>query len=1081
MITAVLFHIFISMKFRGKIFLWLFFLFTISKAQIYTFDHLGIENGMSQNQVNAITKDQSGFMWFGTWDGLNRYDGYSFKIFKHRAFDTTSLSSNFINHLLSDSKGRLWIGTNGGGLNLFLPKSETFLNLKFDPFRENTISNNAIKCIYEDSKGRIWVGSEFGLNLLQFEENNLYKPQISQFFFKQNVKSADINTVNTITQTGQNTFLVGSPDGLINLKLNENESFSYSIPELHTINQNEEISQRLAIDHLFTDSLDRVWAGTQSGLYLLSDIDSKTPLAKAIDITGQPDDRYSLAISFINQDKMGKLWIATLQGGLFVADDAQKLRFRRVRDENTRKIRQEIVRFTSLYQSPDENILWIGSDIDGVKKLTLTGRNFENTGFSSDSKGLINSAVFAVYVDDSKNKWIGTIKGISIIENSTGKIYNYPSSDGPFSELVDLKIRSFEEDDRGNIWIATVDGLRRLKLQGADIANLNKAEVKCYKTDESKDYGLPSNHIYDIHFDSRGKLWVSTLNGLSLYDPDKDYFKEVAYLPPNHYDRGAFEAKHIYEDRVGNLWISTNGGLHRVSFKRGSMEFGHYYHNPADTSGICSNEVNHVLQDSKGHYWIATAHGINRLTFEKGNAQFDYYSESEGLPNEYIYSIFEDERHMLWMSSNMGIIRYNPASGAFLSFVKEDGIQSNEFNIGAFHQAQDGKILFGGIAGLTEFYPEKIQENKHLPQVHITSVKSNGREILNFQRQKSDGIFEFGSDENNLSVEFVALDYTNPSKNRYAYKLANVNREWIDLGNQRSVTFSQLAPGKYTLMIRGSNNNGIWNEKTANLQFIIAPPFWQRPEFFSSLILILALGVYAFYRKRLRDQVKYVLELEKMQTALNDKVRRKAAADFHDEMGHYLTRINVLTEILKQRLKDASGEISGVVESIGEQSQKLYNGTRDFIWTINPENNSAYEVAIRLKDFGDDMMLDTDINFNVSDIDDELKSILLTTDFARHLVLIFKEGINNAVKHAGAKNIELIFSMAENAKLPVIRLIDDGVGIHKKNNSLGNGLQNMHRRAKKIDARIEIDSIEGRGTTISLIPLDNEIQKHKTA
>ncbi len=1032
-----------------------------SKAQIYTFDHLGIEEGMSQNQVNAITKDQYGFMWFGTWDGLNRYDGHNFKVYKHRAFDTTSLSSNFISNILNDSKGRLWIGTNGGGLNLFIPENESFLNFKFDPLKENSLSNNAINQIIEDRQGNIWVATEFGLNLIRSSGKMDFI--IEQFFFQNRHLPGSSNFISTITEFKNGKYLIGTDKGLIGLSLESDNSFTFNL-----INPFKKQNQRtFNVKSIFIDSLNRLWVGCNKSLHVSEEAVSNFDFK----LLPYSSSKFNQGVKFINQDIEGNLWVGTLDGKLLSRKAGENTIFKLISEDNIRNNFQSEITYTTFYQSSDEKILWIGTDIDGVKKLSLSGRNFQNiTQRANNSQGLVNSAVFAIYTDKQGYNWYGTRKGISIHNPKTNEFYNYQESLGDLNKISNTKIRAFEEDNEGNIWIGTVNGLGKINIKNTDPGHLEQANIAFYNIDNSSQFGLYSNYIYDIHFSGNNKLWVATTEGLYQWHPNQKIFEEFIYLPEDFYDKNVFSIKNIYEDSKGNLWLSTFGGLHRISMKEGKYEFGHFFHDPLNPDGICSNDINHVHEDINGHYWIATAHGLNQLKFENHKAIFKYYGYGQRLPNEYLYSIFRDNENKLWMSSNMGIITFDPETEEFKNFVRGDGIISNEFNIGAFHQKKDGQIMLGSIAGVTQFYPEDIIVNLHLPKVHITSVKRFGEEIYSFRDLLEKPTLRFNNDENNFTVEFVSLDFTNPRKNEYAYKLEGLDKDWIQLGNQRSVSFSQLKPGDYTLMVRGSNNNGIWNEHCTELQFSITPPIWQMAEFYISVILMISVLIYLFYRKKLNDKISYVLKIEKMQNDLNEKVRKKAAADFHDEMGHYLTRINVLTEILKQRLKEQSEDIKGVVHSIGEQSQKLYNGTRDFIWTINPDNNTVYELAIRLKDFGDELTLETDVNFVVSGIEESLNENILTTDFARHLVLIFKEAINNSVKHSNAKNIELSFNKIQNSTIPMVTLSDDGIGIQQMENKFGNGLQNMKKRARKIAAELSIESNIPKGTLIRLKP-----------
>jgi ligand-binding sensor domain-containing protein/signal transduction histidine kinase len=846
--------------------------------------------------------------------------------------------------------------------------------------------------------------------------------------------------------------------------LTDNEDYSYKFFEI----ENEKDNQILNIKKLYKDLDDNLWIGTNSGLYknqttiLENDFNPQHIQLDRNGIEGiQP------GINLIMEDREGHLWVGGENNALFIESELSEHKFDQIKEDISYDIQQNPLIYSCIYQNRNEDILWIGTDISGVRKLTTTSRNFENiTSNKKEGNGIINNAVFSIFKDSKGVKWVGTIEGLSIsFDNS--HFYNYGKSK-KLEPLSDQKIRAFEEDQFGNIWIGTSNGLVQLKRKKADLKNLKKKDLNLFKSDYNNPNTLPSDYIYDIHHASDNTLWIATSKGICIYHPKSKSFERIPYLPQNYYNQNAFNIQSLYEDGLGNIWLSTLGGLHRISPKNGSYEYGHFFHDPLDTASICSDKVSHILYASDGNYWVATAHGLNKLSINNSQSSFEYIGIEKGLPNEFIYSIFEQPNGILWMSSNMGIIKYDIQDKTFKNFIREDGIQSNEFNIGAFFKDSDGKICFGGIAGLTEFYPNRIRENKHEPAVYISSIKRFGKELYSLENSTINQKVLLESDENSFTVEFVALDYTNPQRNQYAYMLSNVDQNWIRLGTRRSVNFSQLNPGNYTFKIKGSNNNGIWNETPKELEFTIERPFWLSYQFYIVCLLLLLIAIYLIYRKRLNDQIQYVLEIEQVKQTIHENVRKKAAADFHDEMGHYLTRINVLTEVLKQRISNTSDDIKGIADSIGEQSHKLYNGTRDFIWTINPDNNSIYELGIRLKDFGDELTLDTNINFKIIGLNDSFKDISISTDFARHMVLIFKEGINNAVKHSGAQKIELEFNDLSIDKSPIIILRDDGVGIDLNESIKGNGIKNMRKRAKKINAQLEILTLSPQGTMIVL-------------
>ena len=459
-------------------------------------------------------------------------------------------------------------------------------------------------------------------------------------------------------------------------------------------------------------------------------------------------------------------------------------------------------------------------------------------------------------------------------------------------------------------------------------------------------------------------------------------------------------------------------------------------------------------------------------------------AERDGLANNMIYGILEDPRGHLWLSTNKGLSRFDPASLTFKNYDVYDGLQANEFNAGAYCLSRSGEMFFGGVNGMNSFFPDSIQANTYVPPLAITSFSIFGRPQ---QRLLSEAVFHkqpirLSYDQNFISFEFSALDYTNPGKNRYAYKLEGFDENWIDCYDRRFISFTNLAPGEYVFRVKGTNSDGVWNEQGSGVAIIITPPFWKTWWFVSICTALLLLVTYAAHQSWVKSRLKRLLEIEQIRQQENERVRAKAAHDFHDELGHKITKISLFSEILKRSVSQGPPEISDYLTRIGDTAKSLSGGMRDFIWTLNPDKDSLQEVLVRLKDFGDDLFDKTGIDFRVSGITPEMEYIRLSTDWRRHLTLMFKEAMTNALKHAGCNNVTLEVAIPGNRLK--ITLSDDGKGLpadklnpngrdegYEQNvlskASVGNGLNNIRFRARQIGGTVSFRPAEPHGTRIT--------------
>ena len=517
----------------------------------------------------------------------------------------------------------------------------------------------------------------------------------------------------------------------------------------------------------------------------------------------------------------------------------------------------------------------------------------------------------------------------------------------------------------------------------------------------------------------------------------------------------------IYEDNEERIWIGTYGGLHL--YNPNDKSFTSYVQELNNPNSLSNNYVYSISEDSKGRFWVGTARGLN--FFDPISKSFTAYYKSDGLPNDVISGIVEDKKNDLWISTINGISHFNPKEITFQNFEIEDGLQSNLFSQGVYLKGKDGEIYFGGRNGLNVFTPEEVQINKLNNQVLISSVNlvSSDGQLQNLECDN--GKIELEHNQNSLQINVIAFDYSNPERIKYKYKLSGFDENWIDLGTENKLILQNLPAGKYMLSVKGTNADGIWSDHEATLSVIINLPYWQTTWFYVLTAIALILISIIVHKIMVKSKVNRAVKIEKIREEEAEKIRRKTAIDFHDELGHRLTRISLLTELIKRNIGNAFSEITSLLNQISDNSTQLYNGTKDFIWAIDPQQDTLYELMIRLKDFGDDLYGRTNIKFEVNGLDEKLQNATLNVDWKRHLALIFKEGMNNSLKHANSEKVQLNTQITKD-EIEIV-LMDDGQGFAVNTASRGNGIRNMQNRAEKLNSSLQIDTAPGKGTKLS--------------
>jgi signal transduction histidine kinase len=521
----------------------------------------------------------------------------------------------------------------------------------------------------------------------------------------------------------------------------------------------------------------------------------------------------------------------------------------------------------------------------------------------------------------------------------------------------------------------------------------------------------------------------------------------------------------LFEDGDGGIWASSiPGGLDRFepvtrSFRRLACEVDDPVEDPFPRS------VYALHQTGDGKLWLGTySSGLVRLDRDTGRCAV--YSRMSGLPGNWVLSILEDDRGRLWLGTGHGLACFDPATGTSRNFDASHGLQDVQFEPAAAWRGNGGELFFGGMDGLNSFFPDSLKPNPHAPPVVIVSldVHDGTGSMRRIEGIEALDRIDLDYRDNFLTVQFTALDFANPSRNRYAYRLEGLDAGWIDSGTRRLATYTDLDPGRYTLRVKGANQDGVWNETGASLLVVIEPPFWRTRSFLAACGLLAAAGVWGLHRSRVRSARNRALELERVRHAENERVRKEAARDFHDELGHLVTKISLFGEILKRRSGPGAGG-PDYADKIVSTSKRLTQGMGDFIWTLDPDRNSLRDVAVRLKDFGDDLFDKTNVDFRATGIGPGLDEVRLPVSWRRHLILMFKEAMHNTLKHAGGSKVDLEFRVGEGEV--TVSLIDDGLGFDPdRRGAEGQGLESMQARAHKLRGEFRIESSPGVGTAL---------------
>ena len=1038
----------ITQKIIKNTFLTIIVMLSLSSTYTYAnsykdinFKSLTIKNGLSQSTVETILQDSKGYMWIGTNDGLNKYNGYGFKKYEHDIYDNNTISSNYIVDIAEDNDGYIWVSTTNG-LNKINPENDNIVNY-FSTSKDKNISNNRICEILIRKNNDILVTTSDGLNLYN-KDTDSFERILGD---KGDLPSQYIHS---IEEDYYGNIWLGTQSGLVKLNSNLTKIQEFTNKTIDSISDNP-------IYRIYSDGPDNIWVATLgSGLI---NINTKTNDIKTYKNNNSEKSLPSDVVRDILRDSNGNLWITT-QGGICKYNE---------KDDNFTTYKNKIYDQNSLIDDKAycmledrSGLIWVGT----YKGISLFDSNNKFEHYSSDpfdKNSLSSNMIHGIYEDDSNNIWVGTsLKGINIIDKKTNNITLLNTDNSNLCDNSISDITGFKDE----IFIGTSNGLSVINKSTKIIENFTSND------------GLPVDPVKSLFVDSTNHLWIGTNKGLAIMNIKTKEISNITHILENNSINDLF-IKDIYESKDGNYYIGCflDGGLVELNPKTKSIKV--YKSTENNKSSISNNSIRSISEDNLGNLLVGTSHGLNIL--DKDLNKFKHYTTNDGLPNNTIYGILVDSYNNIWMSTNSGLSKFNPTTEVFQNFSIIDGIQSNEFNGNAYFKNSDGKFYFGGINGLNAFYPDEIDVSEFIPSVVFNDFKVEG---LSYNVKDN---YEFKSNENNISLSFFVNDYKNLNGVQYYYKLEGSDEDW-NISSNNEIIYGNLSPGNYTFKVKALNYNGVMTPES-KISFTIKPPFWKSNLAILIYLIIILIIIYfnSSKVKRLDRLVEkrtkeLVYEMDKNKKLFDKIIKLEVNKNnYFVNLSHELrTPLNVLNGTI-QLIKDFNkkSEIEPIkldyyMDIMTRNCNRLLNIINNIIDTSKLQSDNyvltkkdediiyiVEETILGLKDYieskGIEFTIDTMVEEKIIECD--------KYEIERCIVNL----VGNAVKFTpkGGKIDVFINDLGDSVE---IRIKDTGIGISEENQ-----LTIFDKFNQVIDSNSESKGGSGLGLTITkhLIELHN--------
>ena len=1036
---------------------------TAGETQKKHFSQISSQQGLSHNTVISIVQDKNDLMWFATFDGLNRFNGYDFKVYRNERGNDKSLMHDVLRVLFVDSEGLLWIG-NKGGLSLYVSERDNFKNYHC-PAKKDQITQ--VNAIIEFDNSHLLTGTETGLYL--FDKKNEKFVELQQFTtLKKQVQS--------LAKQGNN-FLIGTVDGLYVY----NNSRKY-------LSQVHKAFEGKIIQAILPQSDSRIWIGTEgSGLYLLN-----LTTGEVKNYRHNPNDAGSLSSDYIRSlafDAQFNLWIGTFNALSIISNGGDKFTNYYHNPTQEGSISQNSIR--SVYMDTQGG-MWLGSYYGGINYYHPLKNKFEHLQQNPYTRSLNDKVISCIVEDEDGRMWIGANDmGINVYHPNSGKFDYFTRSNTP--TLLSNNIKAFLlSKDKKSIYVGTHSG---------GLLLMNKTTGNCKRINNT-DRSI--NDVYTLTYDQAGNIWIGTLDGLYIYNESTGEIKQI-----NISEMGSEQVLFLKIDSHKRIWIGGEKSLGMLKNRDSRLIVFH----SGDYNGtVINSAINCIFEDSKKRIWIGTRGGLNLYN---ENGKFKLYNKENGLPGNLIYGILEDSFGRLWISTNNGISCFTPETGMFRNYSEADDLLFSQYNTYSFCQARSGLMYFGGINGITTFYPELLIDNPHTPQPRIGKIMIQNEEVHPFDKTGilTKNILDtkkitLKASQSSLTIEFFVSNYLSGRHNTFAYKLEGLDKNWNQSTENRQVTYTNLHHGKYVFRVKAANNDGKWNEETTDLEIRILPHWWQT--WWAILLFILAAGITGWYIHRFMKQRQAMdeqLRAERIEKEKMEEINQMKTRFFINISHEFRTPLTLILSPLQEIIERTTdkwqrSQLSHIQKNTGKLL-RLVNQLMDYrraelgFFELRVCKTNAKKQALEIYNLFEKLAKRKKINYIFEDFAAD-KDFLIDSNY---LELILSNLLSNAFKFTPDEG-KIIVRLEEDLNYFIVEVEDTGCGIPPDKQALifdrfyqvnydnmgtGIGLSLVKRLVDSHHGKIEVKSTPEVGSTFTLyIPQNEEmydsleIDKHIT-
>lgn len=995
------------------------------------------EDGLPIAGVSSLFQESRGFLWIGTFIGLYRFDGYQFAAYRRDTEDPHSISEANVTSIFETRSGQIWVGTSNG-LNKYDRATNGFKIYKSGADDPTSLRDGYIRSIFEDSRGTLWVGTNGGWLSKYDEASN---------GFTSYQAPGGTSVVNTV-EDRLGGFWIGTNDGLKKFDRETGTFESYRSGAQNANGLTDDLVRSMIVDYAGF-----IWIATNRGLNKFDPLTEKFTRYTAD--SAKPGNLSDNSVRTVFETKSGTLWVGTSSGLNRYSKETDDFTVYRHDRANPRSLTEGDI--LAIFEDKNEQ-LWVGTT-GGLQKFNQkTSRFLRFRHDVNNPNSISNDEILSIFEDKGKTLWIGTRSA-----GQRGKLNKYTIEKKRFevvTSVEDALVYSIHQDREGKLWFGTMSGP---VSHDQETGRLNRYKSDPNPLDTSGGNSLGAS-VIKIHEDRAGNILIGTIgNGMFIFDRAADKFSLFHQDPNNPAGSSGNRVYGILEDRYGHLWIGTGDGLNR--FDPGVRKFTRYANDPNNPKSISANDVGTIYEDLNGTLWFGTTSGgLNR--FERETGTFMHFRVRDGLPSDDVFEIMEDEQGNLWLCTDRGLARFNIATGSVRTFNVNDGVPNNPFDNKTAFKNSSGEMYFGGQDGFVKFNPTDFTDSAFKPPLYLTDIRILEQPANREQNVSEIKELKLSWRDYVVSFDFAALDYTDPQKLQYQWKLDGFDPEWINGGTRRTATYTNLPGGDYVLKAKATNVDGVWSNETFNLKITVTPPFYSTSWFIALVATAIAFVGWRAYKFRIdglnaaaEAQTRFTQQLINSQEA----ERKRIAAELHDGLGQSLV-------IIKNRALLGIGKrgdeerVVKELNSISESASQALDEVRDITNNLRPQLLDRLGLTKALTAMLKKVSGVFDVKSEIDNIDD-----LFSENEEISIYRIVQESVNNIVKHSNASVATVKIKRTE--KFVAIEITDNGKGFDQDNAPIekrGFGLTGLKERAQLLDGDLLIDSKIGDGTKISV-------------